>query len=50
MVDVTALAGAVPSAVRRTPAKKEATKKEAPVHAAGKAAAPVAKRAGRTAK
>jgi len=47
VVDVTALADAVPTA-RRAPAKKEAAKKAAP--AAGKPAAPAAKRAGRPAK
>ena len=49
MVDLTALAEAVPPAARRTPAKKEAAKKAAPAQTAKKAA-PAAKRAGRTAK
>ena len=45
VVDVTALAEAVPSATRRTPVKKAA-----PTQTAGKTAAHAAKRAGRTAK
>jgi len=48
VVDLTALAEAVPPAARKTPAKKEAVRK-APAQAARKAA-PAAKRAGRTAK
>ena len=42
VVDLTALAEAVPSAARRTPAKKAP-----PAQTAGKAAAPAARRAGR---
>ncbi len=45
VVDVTALAEAVPPATRRTPVKKAA-----PTQTAGKTAAHAAKRAGRTAK
>jgi 1,4-alpha-glucan branching enzyme len=64
VVDLTALAGAVPSAARKAPAKKEAvpsaTRKapakkeavteEAPAQTARKAAAPATKRARKTAK
>ena len=50
VVDLTALAGAVPPAARSVPTKKEAVKKEAPAHTARKAAAPAAKRGRRTAK
>jgi len=48
VVDLTALAEAVPPAARKTPAKKEAVRK-APAQTAKKAA-PAAKRAGKTAK
>jgi 1,4-alpha-glucan branching enzyme len=48
VVDLTALAEAVPPTARKTPAKKEAVR-EAPAQTARKAA-PAAKRAGRTAK
>ena len=48
VVDLTALAEAVPPAAGKTPAKKEAVRK-APAQAARKAA-PAAKRAGKTAK
>ena len=48
VVDLTALAEAVPPAARKTPAKKEAVR-EAPAQTAKKAT-PTAKRAGRTAK
>ena len=47
VVDLTALAEAVPPAARRAPAKKEPAKKAAPK---AQAAAPAAKPAGRTAK
>ena len=55
VVDLTALAKAVPSATKKAPAKKEAVKKEAekktaPTRAARKAAAPAAKPTGKTAK
>jgi 1,4-alpha-glucan branching enzyme len=51
VVDLTALAEAVPPAARRAPAKKEPAKKAAPkAQAATKTAAPAAKPAGRTAK
>ena len=55
VVDLTALAEAVPSATKKAPAKKEAVKKEAekktaPTRAARKAAAPAAKPTGKTAK
>ena len=43
VVDLTALAEAVPSAARKTPAKKEAAKEAAPARTAQKAAAPAAK-------
>ncbi len=49
VVDLTALAEAVPTAARKTPAKKE-TAKEAPPRMAGKPAAPATKRAGKTAR
>ncbi len=49
VVDLTALAEALPSAARRAPAKKEAVKKVAPAQTAKKAA-PAAKRAGKTAR
>ena len=48
VVDLTALAEAVPPAARKAPAKKEAVRR-APAQTAKKAA-PAAKRAGRTAK
>ncbi len=50
VVDLTALAEAVPPAAKKAPAKKEAGKKAAPVQAAKKAAAPAAKPARKTAK
>jgi len=51
VVDLTALAEAVPPAARRAPAKKEPAKKTAPeAQAAAKAAAPAAKPARRTSK
>jgi len=55
VVDLMALAGAVPSAARKAPAKKEPAKKEpvkkeAPAQTAQKAAAPAPKRARKTAK
>ena len=50
VVDLTALAEAVPPAAKKAPAKKEPAKKAAPAQAATKAAAPAAKPAGRTAK
>ena len=43
VVDLTALAEAVPPAARTAPAKKEAAKKAAPARTAQKAAAPAAK-------
>ena len=49
VVDLTALAEAVPTAARRTQAKKE-TAKEAPPQMDGKPAAPATKRAGKTAR
>ena len=49
VVDLTALAEAVPPAARKAPAKKEAAKKAAPARTATKAA-PAAKRSGRSAK
>jgi 1,4-alpha-glucan branching enzyme len=49
VVDLTALAEAVPPAARKAPAKKEAAKKAAPAQTATKAA-PAAKRSGRPAK
>ena len=49
VVDLTALAEAVPPAARRAPAKKEPAKKAAPARTASKAAAPAAKRPGGTA-
>ena len=48
VVDLTALAEAVPPAARKAPAKKEAAKKVAPAQTAKKAAP--AKQTGRTAK
>ena len=50
VVDLTALAEAVPPAARRAPAKKEAVKKAAPAQTARKAAAPAARRGRRTTK
>ena len=50
VVDLTALAKAVPSAAKKAPAKKEAVKKTAPTRAARKAAAPAARPTGKTAK
>ena len=50
VVDLTALAEAVPPAVRRAPARKEGAKKAVPAQAAKKAAAPAAKPAKGTAK
>ena len=50
VVDLTALAEAVPSAAKKAPAKKEAVKKTAPTRAARKAAAPAARPTGKTAK
>ena len=50
VVDLTALAEAVPSATKKAPVKKEAEKKTAPTRAARKAAAPAAKPTGKTAK
>jgi len=50
VVDLTALAEAVPPAARKAPAKKDAVKKAAPAQTAGKAAAPAAKPSGRTTK
>ena len=47
VVDLTALAEAVPPAAKKAPAKKEAAKKAAPVQATKKAAAPAAKPAKR---
>ncbi len=49
VVDLTALAEAVPPAARKAPAKKEAAKKAAPAQTATKAA-PAAKRSGKSAK
>ena len=43
VVDLTALAEAVPPAARKTPAKKDAAKEAAPARTAKKAAAPAAK-------
>ena len=50
MVDLTALAEAVPRAARKAPPKKETAKKEAPAQTARKATAPAAKPSGRKAK
>jgi 1,4-alpha-glucan branching enzyme len=50
VVDLTALAEAVPSAAKKAPVKKEAVKKTAPTRAARKAAAPTARPTGKTAK
>ena len=50
VVDLTVLAGPVPSAASRTPGKKEAAKKAAPARTAQKAAAPAAKPAKGTAR
>jgi hypothetical protein len=50
VVDLTALAEAVPPAVRRASARKEGAKKAVPAQAAKKAAAPAAKPAKGTAK
>lgn len=55
VVDLTALAGAVPPAARKEPAKKEPAakalaRKEAPERTASKAAAPAAKPSGKKAK
>ena len=50
VVDLTALAKAVPSAAKKAPVKKEAVKKTAPARAARKAAAPAARPTGKTAK
>ena len=50
VVDLTALAEAVPPPVRRAPARKEGAKKAVPAQAAKKAAAPAAKPAKGTAK
>jgi 1,4-alpha-glucan branching enzyme len=50
VVDLTALAEAVPSAAKKAPVKKEAVKKTAPTRAARKAAAPAARPTGKTAK
>ena len=49
VVDLTALAEAVPRAAKKAPAKKDAVKKAAPAQTAGKAAAPAAKPSGRKA-
>ena len=50
VVDLTALAEAVPSATKKAPVKKEAAKKKAPTQAAKKAAAPAARPTGKKAK
>ena len=50
VVDLTALAEAVPPAAKKASAKKEAVKKTAPTRAAKKAAAPAARPTGKTAK
>ena len=50
VVDLNALAEAVPSAAKKAPVKKEAVKKTAPARAARKAAAPAARPTGKTAK
>jgi len=50
VVDLTVLAGPVPSAASRTPGKKEAAKEAAPARIAQKAAAPAAKPAKGTAR
>ena len=47
VVDLTALAEAVPPAAKKAPAKKEADKKTAPTRAARKAAAPAARPTGK---
>lgn len=49
VVDLTALAEAVPSAAKKAPVKKEAVKKAAPARAAKKAAAPATKPTRKTA-